>query len=202
MAGSRAGGLRATSTLTTASAPPGQSAQGTSRRGFSIPISATRPPSIASARGDPEPDPERVHRGVDERGVHLVALGGRHPAHLRHERPRAVAGDDAGGLRAQVLAGHVVCEAIGEGARDDRAERGDREQPGNPGDGVVDAARHPRVPRRDRTQHGRGQRRDRRRQPQREHEHAREDLADVVGACVGPHEQQQSAHRPRSARRP
>jgi hypothetical protein len=90
----------------------------------------------------------------------------------------------------------AVAEApVGLGAelrRHDRADRGDRQQPGHAGDRVVDAGRDPRVVACGGLQDRGGQRRDRHRQPQAEQQRRGQHVRQVGAALVDAREPQQT----------
>src|SRR5579884_3819467 len=90
-------------------------------------------------------------------------------------------------------------------ARDRRADDGDPEQPGDAGDGVVHARRDPRLRRARVGEHGRGQRGDGQREPEREQEQGRQQRGPVVEAGrerAQPQERRRADERARAHERP
>ncbi len=116
------------------------------------------------------------------------------PGSVTSGRERSTA-TTARGLGSERVVREVAIQAAGEAGRDDRAEHRDREQAGDPGHGVVYPAGEPRVAGLDRSQHGRGQRRDCGGQPQPEYHDARQDGGQIVGVRTGPDQHEQPETR-------
>ena len=157
-----------------ASAPPGQLAHGTERRGLRMKARPSRPPSATSAAEMPMPTWNASHRGGRRRRRHADRLARREPLDVG-DRERALLrlrerDAPARGQRRRV---DPRVDPAGELRRDDRAERGDAEQGRRARDRVVDPGRDAGVLLVGVGEHGRRERGDRRREPEREHAAAR-----------------------------
>ena len=98
----------------------------------------------------------------------------------------------SGRLQPQPLpaASPAPSRAAPEVGRDHRAEHRDRQQPRHPRDAVVDPRGDPDAAFGDGVEHGRGQRRHRRREPEAEDEHRGQHVGDVGGVGVEPQEEE------------
>ncbi len=161
------------------------------RFGSRMPTAETRPPMIISAPPNPAPRwKAEVEASLEALTIRLAS-----PA-----RTPSVFGTPSGcslaSATAPAAAGasgrspEPTVEPRAEVRRDHRAEHGDRQQPRHPRDAVVDPGGDPDPIRRDRVEHGRGQRRHRHRHPEAEEQHRRQHVDDVGPAGVEPHEEE------------
>jgi hypothetical protein len=208
----RAGGLslertaaqlgRASSLLAPTSWPPGQDSACTTACRVADPDRPHHAPNRDERRRDRHAQVKAVQRGLLGGGSSRMRLRGAARAHRGDPAAAAWPPRAPRAPRRQPGARQAAVERRAEGGRHGRAERGRAEQPRDARDRVVHARGDTRLLLARPGEHRRRQRRDRHRQPQREHEQRGQHFGDVVDLEADALEQQQPAGRHQRAARP